>query len=108
MRISDGKSIPYTPGSAVAAGTVVVQGNLIGIATEPIPAGKLGALQVEGIFEVDRVGAILGGLPAGRKVYWDESNQHAHNTPGASRKLLGKTVESTSQIATRVRVKLTQ
>lgn len=109
MRISDGKSIPHTPGSAVAAGSVVVQGDLVGIATEAIPAGKLGALQVEGIFEVDRVGAILGGLPAGRMVYWDESSQHAHNTAGGGlRKLLGKTVESTPQIATRVRVKLIQ
>jgi predicted RecA/RadA family phage recombinase len=35
--IHDGEQIDYTPGSAVAAGAVVVQGELIGIAKVDIP-----------------------------------------------------------------------
>ena len=49
--IQDGKSIDYTPGSAVSAGDVVVQGDLIGIAKLDIAADALGALAVKGVFD---------------------------------------------------------
>ncbi|MFQ3588264.1 MAG: capsid cement protein, partial [Fimbriimonadaceae bacterium] len=36
--VHDGECIDYTPGAAVAAGDVVVQGDLIGVAKQPIAA----------------------------------------------------------------------
>jgi predicted RecA/RadA family phage recombinase len=45
--------IDYTPGSDVASGAVVVVGGIVGVALEPIASGDLGALAVEGQFELD-------------------------------------------------------
>ena len=44
--VHDGNAIDYTPGAQVAAGAVVVQGELIGVAKTPIAANALGALAV--------------------------------------------------------------
>ena len=44
----DGNAIDHTPTADVAAGDVVVQGDLIGVAKTPIPANTLGALAVVG------------------------------------------------------------
>ena len=49
--VHDGASIDYTPGSAVAAGDVIVQGELIGVARTPIAANALGSLAVDGVFD---------------------------------------------------------
>jgi len=45
--------IDYTPSGATPAGTVVVLGGIVGVALEPIAAGQLGALAVNGQFEID-------------------------------------------------------
>lgn len=67
--ISPGNSIDHTPGSAVAAGDVVLTGsNLIGIAQNPIAAGVPGALAVQGIFDVVKDSS---AFTAGDAVYWD-------------------------------------
>jgi len=63
-----GDVVDYTPSSAVAAGQVVVQANLVGIATSAIAANALGSLVVEGIFDVVQAAEII---PAGAPVYWD-------------------------------------
>ncbi|OHB55441.1 MAG: hypothetical protein A2Y12_11790 [Planctomycetes bacterium GWF2_42_9] len=64
--IQDGKSIDYTPAStAVEAGDLVVIGDMVGIAKLAIPVGKLGALAVEGVFEMPTGEA----LTQGAKVY---------------------------------------
>ncbi len=47
--VHDGNAIDYTPGAAVAAGAVVVQGELIGVAKTAIAANVLGALAVSGV-----------------------------------------------------------
>ena len=49
--VHEGAAIDYTPVVAVPAGTVVVQGDLVGVTRLDIPAGRLGALAVEGVFE---------------------------------------------------------
>ena len=66
--IHDGKAIDYTPGSDVSAGDVVVQNNLVGIAKTPIAADALGALAVEGVFDVAKAAV---EIEAGKPVYWD-------------------------------------
>jgi predicted RecA/RadA family phage recombinase len=45
--------IDYTPSGNVVSGQVVAVGGLVGVATEPIAATKLGALAIVGQFELD-------------------------------------------------------
>lgn len=62
---ADGDLIDYTPGSAVAAGDVVVIGSLVAVAPRPIPANTLGAVAVEGVWSMPK-GA--ENITAGAKV----------------------------------------
>jgi predicted RecA/RadA family phage recombinase len=78
--IQEGAAVDYTPASAVVAGQVVVQVNLVGIAKEAIAANTLGALSVEGIFDVDQAAEII---PAGAAVYWDADGNSVSGTAGA-------------------------
>ena len=66
--VQEGTSVDYTPSSDVAAGQVVVQNSLIGIAKVPIPAHTLGALATAGVFDVVKE---TGALNAGAALYWD-------------------------------------
>lgn len=66
--VQDAESVDYTPGSNVAAGQVVVQGSLVGIAKRPITAGDLGALAVQGIYDVVQAAVTFA---FGQAVYWD-------------------------------------
>lgn len=61
----DGDLIDYTPGSAVAAGDVVVIGSLVAVAPRPIAANTLGAVAVEGVWSIAK-GA--ENIAAGTKV----------------------------------------
>lgn len=65
----DGQYIDYTPGSAVAAGAVVVQGTLVGIATEAIAANVKGALCVFCQADVPKDTSNLSAV--GTAIYWD-------------------------------------
>ena len=69
VKLSPGDVIEYTPGSDVAAGAVVLQGLLHGIATQPIPANTLGHLQIGGIIKMPKRDG--GALQQGTIVYWD-------------------------------------
>ena len=72
--IHNGDSIDYTPGAAVAAGDVVVQGDLIAIAKLDIAVGQRGALATVGVFDVPK--ATGGGtdiaVESGRIVLMNE------------------------------------
>jgi len=78
--IQDGRAVDYTPGSDVAAGDVVVLGNLVGISKLPIIAGSLGALAVNGIFDVVQ-GAVTFTL--GQAVYWDADGDPVGGVAGS-------------------------
>lgn len=65
----EGKTIDHTPGSAVAAGDVVVEGSIVGVATAAIAANTLGAICVEGVFEMTKKASLA--VTAGDVVYWD-------------------------------------
>ena len=105
--VSSGECIDYTPGSAVAAGDVVVQGDLVGIATRPIAAGTTGALAVSGIFDIVKASATV--FTVGQKVYWDAANKVAVTTDGTgTNKLIGKAVAAAGSGLTTVRVRLSQ
>lgn len=107
--VHTGTAIDYTPGSAVAAGDVVVQGDLIGVAKRPIAANELGALSVEGVFDVPKATGVATAIAAGASVYWDVADGEAKTDDEAgANKLLGKTIKAASDNDTTVRVRLTQ
>lgn len=107
--IQDGSYIDYTPGSAVAAGDVVVQGDLIGIAKGDIAANKPGALAVEGVYDVPKATGASTTISAGVNVYWDVAEQVAKtDSETGANKLLGKTVAAAGDSAATVRVRLSQ
>ncbi len=66
--VQNGHAIDYTPNDAVDAGTVVVVGEFVGVATHDIEADSLGALTIEGVFSIVKA---TGAITAGAKVYWD-------------------------------------
>ena len=89
--IHDGKAIDYTPSADVSAGDVVVQNDLVGIATLDITADALGALAVTGVFDLPKATGVGEALAAGAAVYWDAANQQATATADGHTPL-GKTV----------------
>lgn len=74
-----GDSIDHTPGSAVAPGDVIVQGNLVGVAKRPIAANVLGAIAVRGVFTVQKAAVVHTALQA---AYWDADGNPVGGTPG--------------------------
>jgi predicted RecA/RadA family phage recombinase len=104
--IHDGGTIDHIPVADVAAGDVVVQGELVGVAKLDIKAGKLGALAVVGVFDfpVDDVSE----WNVGDLAYWDPGDGFATKT-ATGHKLLGKTVLVDSRPGSpHVRVRLSQ
>lgn len=107
--LQEGRLIDYTPSSAVAAGDVVVQGEMIGIAVRPIAANELGALAVEGVFDFPKETGVGAAILAGARVYWDVAAGEAKNDAEAgANAIVGKAVLAAGDNATTVRVKLTR
>ncbi len=105
--VQEGHAIDYTPGADVAAGDVVVQGELIGITTRPIAANTLGALVVEGVFDVAKEAGGGVTFTTGELAYWDDANDVAVATDGGgANKLLGKVVADSADADATVRVRL--
>jgi len=105
--VQTGASIDYTPGSDVSAGDVVVQGDLVGVATHDIDANAKGSLAVEGVFDFPKDTGSASAISAGTKLYWDANNEVATDTAG-SNKYLGKAVADAAASDETVRVRLSQ
>jgi len=107
--IQTGAAVDYTPGADVKSGAVVVQGDLVGVAKLDIPAGKLGALAVTGVFDFPKATGTGAAIAAGTRVYWDTTDQvaKADSETGANKEL-GKTVKAASDADAVVRVRLNQ
>src|SRR5262245_35175062 len=101
--VHDGECIDYTPVAAVAAGDVVVQGDLIGVAKQPIAANTPGALAVTGVFDFTKLAALV--LAVGALIYWDDAANVATNV-SAGNKLLGKVVRAAAAADPTVRARL--
>jgi len=107
--VQEGNLIDYTPGAAVAAGDVVVQGDLVGVANIDIPANTLGALAVVGVFDLPKASGVGTAIAVGSIVYWDATAQQATTSSGAgANKELGKTVAAAGDNDATVRVRLSQ
>jgi len=103
--VCDGEAIDYTPMADVAAGAVVVQGELVGVAKQPIAANTLGALVVVGVFDFPK--ATGSAIAAGALCYWDATNQLA-TTSSSGNKLIGKCIKAAAEVDTTVRVRMSQ
>jgi predicted RecA/RadA family phage recombinase len=105
--VQDGIYIDYTPSTDVATGTIVVQGDLVGVAIRPIPANTLGALAVAGVFDIKKATTTIFNV--GAKVFWDATNEVAVTTDGGgANKYLGKAIRAAGSGTTTVRVLLLQ
>jgi predicted RecA/RadA family phage recombinase len=101
--------VDYTPSSAVAAGDVVVQGELVGVAKLNIAANQLGALAVTGVFDLPKATGTGSAITAGSKVYWDAAEAVAKtDSESGANKYLGKTIRAAGDSDTTVRVRLGQ
>lgn len=106
--IQKGDVLDYANGSAAAieAGDVVViaSGNTgrVGIAAGNIPAGKVGAVSVSGVYEFPKA---TGAVTLGTSIYWDADNKKATATAGTNT-LVGWAVAAAESADATVKVKL--
>ena len=103
--VQEGSAVDYTPDADVGPGTVVVQGDLVGITKHDIPADTLGSIAVAGVFDVVKDSAVA--ISAGAKVYWDAVNSQAVST-ATGNKLIGKAIAAAGAGTTTARVRLSQ
>ncbi len=102
--VHEGAATDYTPGADVAAGDVVVQGDLVGVAKLDIKANKLGALAVQGVFDFAKA---AGALAVGTIVYWDNVAKVV-TTTAAGNKQVGKVVRAAAATDATARVRMLQ
>jgi predicted RecA/RadA family phage recombinase len=107
--IHEGGAVDYTPAADVAAGDVVVQGDLVGVAKQPIATGRLGALAVQGVFDFAKATGAGTAIAVGAVVYWDATAEEATTSDGAgANKLIGKAVRAAADGDAVVRVRMNQ
>ncbi len=78
-------SLDYTPGSAVAAGDVLVLGNNVFLAKRAIEANQLGSIDIGGIWDLPKEASVAHNQ--GDLVYWDATNHVVTKTAGSNKKL---------------------
>lgn len=105
--VHEGAAIDYTPGADTPAGTVVVQGDLVGVTRVDLKAGQLGSLAVSGVFDFPKGTAAGTGSAVGTLAYWDNGNGVAVKTASGN-KLIGKVVRASTDADTTVRVRFSQ
>jgi predicted RecA/RadA family phage recombinase len=75
----EGQSLDYTPVSAVSAGDVIaLQNNFYGIAKLDIAANELGALAVNGIYQMAKPAGVIN---FGAILYWNAGTKQVQTTP---------------------------
>ena len=80
--LGEGGRVDHTPGSAVAAGDVVVTNGMFGFATQPIAANVLGTLRTAGGPPKIRAVKANGSISVGNAVYWDADGDPQGGTAG--------------------------
>lgn len=108
-----GRTANITNGiTPLAAGQVVVIGDLVGVTTYPVAPNALYALTVEGVVEVVKINDNMS--TAGALIYWDAAGNPVGGTPGSggatttagSNKKLGLSLAVADDTAERVQVLL--
>lgn len=102
----EGRKVDHTPGSAVTAGDVIDLGSgLVGIADRDIAASDLGAVAIEGVFDLTKEAGGGVTFAVGAVVDWDDTN----NTSVAATTgdfAAGKAVAAAADGDSTVRVKI--
>ncbi|WP_437226026.1 DUF2190 family protein [Planctomicrobium sp. SH661] len=107
--VHEGAAIDYVPGAEIAAGDVIVQGDLIGVARLDLKAGVLGALAVAGVFDFPKATGASTAITAGVNVYWDVADAEAKtDSESGANRLIGKTVAAAGDNEATVRVRMSQ
>lgn len=103
-RVKDGGIIDIVAGGNIAAGDIVVVGTRVGVATAPIANGALGAVTLEGVFDV-----VSGGtaFAVGALVFWDGSDVATTAGATGTNNLIGVAIKAATTDDTLVRVLLT-
>lgn len=78
--VSDGRIIDHTPGSAVAAGDVVVINSIPTVAEAAIASGVEGGVTMDGVFRMPKK---TGAISALGPVYWDTDGDPVTGTAGS-------------------------
>lgn len=86
--VSGDDLLDYTPGSAVAAGEVVVIGSLVAVAPRPIAANALGSVAIEGVWEMPVATGATGAQ--GSAINWYATSGVAHASTGVAAGKLAK------------------
>ncbi len=105
--IQEGKIINYQNSTAgkISYGDIVVLSGRIGVASVDIPAGSLGTVQLEGVFEI--AAETPAAFSVGETVYWDEANKRVTATkPASDAVVAGIVVEPKAATAATAFIKL--
>jgi predicted RecA/RadA family phage recombinase len=78
--------IEHTPSAAVAAGAVVLLGDLVTVATHSIAANAAGTVAVDGVWSIAKA---AGAVSQGALLYWDATNSVV-TTTASTHKRAGK------------------
>ena len=103
--VQQGDRIDHTPGGALAAGDVVVQGELVGVVVADIAAGDIGALHVKGVVDFTKKAATAFAFDA--DAFWDDGADEAtDDAAGGSNKLIGQVVRAALAADATLRVRM--
>lgn len=102
--IQPGNNINYVNAGTetIFAGTLVIMGNIAGIAATTIPPGELGSLATTGIFSFAKDNT---AIEAGTTVYYDKTNDVVTSTESGNT-AIGISVAAADASATTVNVRL--
>jgi predicted RecA/RadA family phage recombinase len=105
--VHDGNAVDHTPTADLAAGAVVVEGDLVGVTRTPIAANQLGSLAVAGVFDFAKAAGADTAITAGANCYW-KADPGVVSTDSQDGKLIGKCVKAAADADAAVRIKLSQ
>jgi predicted RecA/RadA family phage recombinase len=109
QRVAEGEHVNYTAGGAIAAGDVIVQKDLVGVAQSPMAAQETKGIDVEGIYDFAKAGGTGVTFAIGDDVWWDDTNNVAvatSGTPTGTNAYLGKCTKTAANADTTVRVRM--
>jgi predicted RecA/RadA family phage recombinase len=104
--IHEGKHVDFTPDVDVPVGSIVIQGDLVGITKRDLKAGVLGSFAVDGVFDFPKAMASEDEYSAGQKVY--ATNDGIITEIDTNTVYLGKVVADVVAADEFVRVRLSQ
>lgn len=102
-KIQAGKVMDHTAGSNISSGDLVVVGVRVGIAVADIASGAVGALEMEGVFEMPKLAS--DNIAQGALVYWDATPGEI-TTTASGNTLVGYAFEAAGAATTTCKVKI--